>query len=296
MFCKTICKESCHAGFKQKSETLGICSNHHVGCLYPGRSLSFQTISELFQHILKSMATPIRQESTGNLYQYIQTPRFPKEAKPNSHLMSIQLSFSTWCSKNSTPLPTQFYDVSFTLNSVLFWFNANNLWLLLDMWMFLLSYYRLNSLNQCCFLMYLISVHRPLLIQIYFVFPIQKGTNSGVANTSRPYLIFSAFPTAKQPLVKEFNQIEGGKLVWLNSMAEFFPVERYQKWAGKSASYIDHTNRETMHLHVWIPILSTNLIDRLCFGQVKHSVWQENLVWRFMVMGGLNHIWWHNCV
>lgn len=79
-------------------------------------------------------------------------------------------------------------------------------------------------------------------------------------------------------------------------MAEFFPVERYQKWAGKSASYIDHTNRETMHLHVWIPILSTNLIDRLCFGQVKHSVWQENLVWRFMVMGGLNHIWWHNCV
>lgn len=186
MFCKTICKESCHAGFKQKSETLGICSNHHVRCLYPGRSLSFQTISELFQHILKSMATPIRQESTGNLYQYIPTPSFPKEAKPNSHLMSIQLSFSTWCSKNSTPLPTQFYDVSFTLNSVLFWFNANNLWLLLDMWMFLLSYYRLNSLNLCCFLMYLISVHRPLLIQKYFVFPIQKGTNSRVANTSRP--------------------------------------------------------------------------------------------------------------
>lgn len=79
MFCKTICKESCHAGFKQKSETLGICSNHHVRCLYPGRSLSFQTISELFQHILKSMATPIRQESTGNLYQYIQIPSFPKK-------------------------------------------------------------------------------------------------------------------------------------------------------------------------------------------------------------------------
>lgn len=85
MFCKTICKESCHAGFKQKSETLGICSNHHVRCLYPGRSLSFQTFSELFQHILKSMATPIRQESTGNLYQYIPTPSFPKEANPNSH-------------------------------------------------------------------------------------------------------------------------------------------------------------------------------------------------------------------
>lgn len=85
MFCKTICKESCHAGFKQKSETLGICSNHHVRCLYPGRSLSFQTFSELFQHILKSMATPIRQESTGNLYQYIPTPSFPKEANSNSH-------------------------------------------------------------------------------------------------------------------------------------------------------------------------------------------------------------------